>query len=295
MFPFTKLTKLGIVGQNSRNIDLIFPKNPRENFYIVDDKLETKVFMKEHGIPCPETYGSITSHGELRNISNILNKHKSFAIKPANGRKGNGITIIVDHDEREFITSSGNKLSLHDIKHRVENILNGLYSNGGRSDSAIIEYKIISNELLEKLSYKGIADIRIIVCDGKIVMAMLRLPTKTSDGKANLHQGGVGVGINLETGKTEAGVSQGQLLTDHPDQGISLSGYEIPFWKDCCDIAVKFQTLCGLGYVGIDIVIDRDFGPMVLEGNARPGLEIQVANRKGLWNAFKEMRSKSSS
>lgn len=282
MFLFNKLTKHGIVGQNRRNIDFIFQKNPREKFYIVDDKLATKVFMKEHEIPCPETYGSVTTNGELRNLGEILRPHQSFAIKPANGRQGNGITIIVEHNNYEFTTSSGNVLTLPELKHRVENILSGLYSNGGRSDNAIVEYKIVSHAALENLSYKGIADIRIIVCDGKLVMAMLRLPTKTSDGKANLHQGGVGVGIDLETGLTEEGLSQGKMLVDHPDLNIPLAGFEIPFWKECCDIAIKFQTNCGLGYVGVDIVIDRDFGPMVLEGNARPGLAIQLANRKGL-------------
>jgi glutathione synthase/RimK-type ligase-like ATP-grasp enzyme len=37
-----------------------------------------------------------------------------------------------------------------------------------------------------------------------------------------------------------------------------------------------------LGYQGIDIVLDRDRGPLVLELNARPGLNIQIANREGL-------------
>lgn len=38
----------------------------------------------------------------------------------------------------------------------------------------------------------------------------------------------------------------------------------------------------GLGYIGVDIVLDRDLGPLVLELNARPGLSIQLANKIGL-------------
>ena len=38
----------------------------------------------------------------------------------------------------------------------------------------------------------------------------------------------------------------------------------------------------GLGYLGVDIVLDRDLGPLILELNARPGLNIQIANRCGL-------------
>jgi hypothetical protein len=32
----------------------------------------------------------------------------------------------------------------------------------------------------------------------------------------------------------------------------------------------------------VDIVMDRDLGPQILELNARPGLAIQIANNMGL-------------
>jgi glutathione synthase/RimK-type ligase-like ATP-grasp enzyme len=40
--------------------------------------------------------------------------------------------------------------------------------------------------------------------------------------------------------------------------------------------------MTGLGYLGVDMVIDQERGPLLLELNARPGLQIQVANQKGL-------------
>jgi len=40
--------------------------------------------------------------------------------------------------------------------------------------------------------------------------------------------------------------------------------------------------LTGLGYQGVDLVLDKNKGPLILELNARPGLNIQVANRAGL-------------
>ena len=40
--------------------------------------------------------------------------------------------------------------------------------------------------------------------------------------------------------------------------------------------------MTGLGYLGVDMVIDRDRGPLILEMNARPGLNIQIANGAGL-------------
>ena len=47
-------------------------------------------------------------------------------------------------------------------------------------------------------------------------------------------------------------------------------------------IAARTFDMTGLGYLGVDMVIDRERGPLLLELNARPGLQIQVANQKGL-------------
>jgi len=38
----------------------------------------------------------------------------------------------------------------------------------------------------------------------------------------------------------------------------------------------------GLGYLGVDIILHPEKGPMVLELNAQPGLQIQLANMTGL-------------
>ena len=46
----------------------------------------------------------------------------------------------------------------------------------------------------------------------------------------------------------------------------------------CADVA----RAVGLGYIGVDIVVDVNEGPMLLEANARPGLAIQIANGRGL-------------
>jgi D-alanine-D-alanine ligase-like ATP-grasp enzyme len=56
----------------------------------------------------------------------------------------------------------------------------------------------------------------------------------------------------------------------------------IPGWDVLLDIAARSYELTGLGYIGIDLVLDREKGPLVLELNARPGLAIQLANRAGL-------------
>jgi glutathione synthase/RimK-type ligase-like ATP-grasp enzyme len=45
-----------------------------------------------------------------------------------------------------------------------------------------------------------------------------------------------------------------------------------------------------LGYLGADIVLTPDHGPILLELNARPGLGIQIANLDGLVPRLEKIR-----
>ncbi len=132
------------------------------------------------------------------------------------------------------------------------------------------------------VSYQGVPDIRVIVYRGYPTMAMVRLPTRASDGKANLHQGAVGAGINMSSGVTMNGVLNDEVVDEHPDTGALVAGLEIPHWDFILESSAKAYEVTGLGYLGVDMVIDADRGPLILEMNARPGLNIQIANGTGL-------------
>ncbi len=60
------------------------------------------------------------------------------------------------------------------------------------------------------------------------------------------------------------------------------------------EIAASCYELTGLGYIGVDIVLDKVHGPQMLELNARPGLNIQIANREGLLHRYKAIENKAS-
>ena len=135
---------------------------------------------------------------------------------------------------------------------------------------------------LARISYRGVPDIRLIVYRGFPLMAMIRLPTHLSDGRANLHQGAVGVGIDVSSGETLMGVQEDRRIEEHPDTGQALSGIVIPYWEKILEMAARCFEMTRLGYLGVDIVVDRDLGPLILELNARPGLAIQIANGIGL-------------
>ncbi len=279
--PF-KLRKLGILGMNRRNIGLIGSYNQRSNYSIADNKLATKSAAISRGIPVPELYGTVEHQFQVRSVGEQIRALTSFVIKPAQGSGGKGILVITGRDGDRFVKSSGALISIRAVKRHISNILAGLHSLGGRNDVAMIETLIDFDPGLKDYSFEGVPDIRIIVFRGVPVMAMMRCATKASDGKANLHQGAVGVGIDIGSGQAVAAVQQSALIAQHPDTGIGFDALEVPSWSQVLNLAAGCANMARLGYLGADIVLDRLRGPMLLELNARPGLAIQVANQAGL-------------
>lgn len=277
-----KLKSLGIVGINQRNCELVLPNNPRRLYPLVDDKLRTKKLAMSVGIHVPELYATVETEHDIREFTECLSDRDEFVIKPVNGSGGKGILVVVGRHKRWWIKASGDRVSEMDIRRHLSNILSGIYSLGGVPDQALVEYRVQSHSVFERIAYKGVPDVRVILYKGMPVMAMLRLPTRSSDGKANLHQGAVGVGIDLTTGMACGAVCQNEQIEFHPDNDEPLLDFHVPFWKDLRLLATRCFELVPLGYMGVDIVIDQAFGPMVLELNARPGLSIQICNKRGL-------------
>lgn len=277
-----RLKRMGVMGMNRRNIGYIGKYNDRRNYPLVDDKLQTKRAAVEHDIPVPELFGVIESQYQVRGVINQLEGLDGFVIKPAQGSGGKGILVITGRNGDHYIKSTGVEIDARDIRRHVSNTLAGLHSLGGRNDRAMIEALIDFDPCLKDYSHEGVPDIRVIAFRGVPVMAMMRCATHDSDGKANLHQGAVGVGLDIGSGRSIRAVQHNQLVEAHPDTGACFQSLQIPHWERILDLAASCVELTGLGYLGADIVLDREQGPMLLELNARPGLAIQVANQAGL-------------
>lgn len=287
-----KLHEAGVLGLNERNADYIMRLNPRKFYPRVDDKALTKKLAIAAGMAVPELYGIIEHQAEVRKFASIVVKQCSFVVKPAEGSGGDGILVVTGRSERKrdnFRLSSGVLMSEGEIQHHISNIVGGQYSLSGQRDKALIEYCVHFDPTFAEVSYQGVPDIRVIVYRGYPAMAMVRLPTRASDGKANLHQGAVGAGVNLATGMTLAGVLNDKLVEDHPDTGAMVSGLQIPHWDFILETSARGYEVSGLGYLGVDMVIDADLGPLILEMNARPGLAIQIANREGIANRIRRI------
>ena len=280
-----QLRKKGVLGLNERNADFIMRLNPRRFYPRVDDKALTKELALAAGMAVPDLYGIIEHQVQVRQFTDMVGDLESFVIKPAQGSGGEGILVVTGRSERKrdsFRLSSGTLISRGELEHHISNIVGGQYSLSGNRDKALIEYCVHFDPTFAEVSYQGVPDIRVIVYRGYPAMAMVRLPTRASDGKANLHQGAVGAGVDMGSGVTLAGVLNNEIVEEHPDTGALVAGVEIPQWEFILQTSAKGLEVTGLGYLGVDMVIDRDRGPLILEMNARPGLNIQIANGTGL-------------
>jgi len=285
-----KLREHGVLGLNERNADFIMRLNPRRFYPRVDDKALTKELALEAGMAVPDLYGIIEHQGQVRQFAEMVRDLDSFVIKPAQGSGGDGILVITGRSERKrdlFRLSSGVLISEDELQYHISNIVGGQYSLSGNRDKALIEYCVRFDPVFSEVSYQGVPDIRVIVYRGYPAMAMVRLPTRASDGKANLHQGAVGAGVDMSSGVTLNGVLNNEIVEEHPDTGALVAGLRIPEWDFILETSAKGLEVTGLGYLGVDMVIDRDRGPLILEMNARPGLNIQIANGAGLSSRIK--------
>lgn len=282
-----KLKDIGILGMNARNYKLISKLNKRNLYPLVDDKVKTKELAVQNNINTTQKIGIIEYQHQVKYFPQMVQNFKEFVIKPAHGSGGKGVLVIKKWDKNTYITASEKTLTYAQVYQHISNILSGLYSLGGQYDVALIEEMVHFSNIFEKFSYQGVPDVRIIVYKGYPIMAMTRLATSESGGRANLHQGAVGVGLDIKTGKTLTAVQHNIPIQIHPDTKADLKTLSVPFWREHLLIAAKAYEMTGLAYLGADIVLDENKGPMMLELNARPGLAIQIANSSGLIKAFK--------
>lgn len=243
---------------------------------MADDKLKSKQFLSARGIPVPRLYAAIRDQDELERFD-FTSLPAAFVLKPNLGFGGEGIIPIVGRKDGFYEKSNGGLISQDELTEHIGDILDGRFSISGATDSAFFEQLIVCDEALAKFAYKGLPDIRIVVHNLIPVMAMLRLPTKESEGRANIHQGALGVGIDIARGTATHIVKNGKIIDEVPEVG-AIRGLKIPYWEEMLLAASKVQLVTNLGYLAADIVLDRNVGPVLLEINARAGLAVQIAN-----------------
>lgn len=272
-----------LLGMNARN-QLYTALNSASAKRYGTSKFATKILLEDKKIPTAKIFGVLGTNEDVKEFD-WKSLEKNFVIKPSNGNAGKGIVIFRSQlaDKEHWLDTVGKNWSLDEIKLHCADILEGEYSTYGANPTIIVEERVPIHTKFLKLVYKGTPDIRVIVFNHVPVMAMLRLPTKESEGKANLHQGAVALGIDMFSGVTTHGITgEGKQIEVLPESKRKTNGIKIPQWKLLLETAVQAADAAGLVFSGIDLFIHEEKGPMVVELNANPGLSIQIANQAGL-------------
>jgi len=268
-----------VLGLNARN-RLFLSSNKKEGRKIADSKLQTKRFLRRAGLPTPKILATFRTPSQINNFA-WETLPDNFVLKPSKGFGGQGVLIIKKKAKwaGEWYLMDGSLIKIQDLKFHAQEILSGLFSLHSGGDVAFIEERIKIQKIFAKYVWHGAPDIRVIVFNKVPVAAMLRLPTRASKGRSNLHQGAIGVGVDLATGITTHGILNGHFIKFIPETKRKINGLKLPQWDKILTLSVRAQEAVPmLGYFGVDIVLDKERGPMILELNARPGLEIQNAN-----------------
>jgi alpha-L-glutamate ligase-like protein len=276
-----------VVGINRRNVELVYAYNRRPDYPLVDDKIVCKQLMESAGVAVPRTIAVCDGLYDIRRALASIEGTSDIVVKPANGSGGDGILVLREATPRGWRNSRGTEVTYSHVYDHLANIVFGAF---GRQldDRAFIEERIVADPFFEEIYPRGLSDVRLIFLKQRLVMSMIRLPTDRTGGRANLHLGGVGIGIDEATGMTTRAVVRGELVTRHPDTGAPLVGRAIPAWERLVEVGRRAAGCVPLGYLGVDIVLDAQRGPLVLEMNARPGLEIQNVNGRPLGPAVRE-------
>lgn len=273
MFP---ILKHGILGLNARNLLYLRPYNPRKAVAFADNKLKTKAYLSARGIPGAKMYAKIESRDQLRAFD-FGSLPDSCVLKPNYGFGGEGILVLQGRKNGMFLEQGKYPIPEQYMREHIEDILDGKFSVNGKQDTAFFEKILVAHEGFAPFRPAGLPDVRIVVFNLVPVMAMLRVPTVASRGKANVHMGGIGIGIDMAKGTTTHAFQYSHLIDELPHGGPP-SGIEIPHWEEMLLIASRIQSMTNIGYLAVDLTLDEDQGPVLLEVNARAGLMVQVAN-----------------
>ena len=196
----------------------------------------------------------------------FIEKHPHFIVKPFDGACGIGIKIV---DSKE-----------KDTKNLLQELLKE-YPKG-----FVAEELIIQHTEMRRLHPQSVNTLRMPAINYGDRVEILHPVLRIGRGDAivdNGGSGGISCGVDLDTGVIYSAVDEeGRDYVKHPDTGVVLLGYRVPFWEEAkafvCELA---QVIPDNHYTGWDIAL-TDKGWVLQEGNDRGGfMLIQITTGKG--------------
>lgn len=203
--------------------------------------------------------------GSIEELKSFLNKHEYFMIKPYDGLGGHGVKKMCSKDITD-INEFYNKL---------------------KEEKLFLEEYVIQHSEINKICDKSVNTIRIMTFGYNGKSEILFAAMRFGNGKANVdnfHQGGMGVLVDIETGKLVGQAFNKDLhyFDSHPTSNIKFDGFQIPNWDKVKKLVLEAALVNQhIHVVGWDVAVTED-GATFIEGNRRPGFDlVQVLSKRG--------------
>lgn len=256
---------------------------------VVTDKILFHELMQQYGLPVPQMVflyknnhffanGRIAKDEEIDQIINDCKDERIFMKLPCSGQ-AKGVFIAKRENGGYYVND--NKLDSAYIKQRFG------------SQSVFFEYQLAQELVMKSFNPDTINTIRVLTLNYNdqvdIVSAAARFG-RVGYYVDNMHAGGLGVSINIDTGCLEEYGGRRfdpKKYYSHPDSGLQFKGVKVPQWDEIKSLVYK--TLVFLPQyrsLGFDIATTPQ-GPVILEINTGAGMDLaQVGKKYGIADKF---------
>ncbi len=279
--------RIPILISKERSLAKLGRFNPPEYQHLTERKDEFYTICRQKRLPIPETYlwtrngrpydadGTLIE-GERAWRDYLSNRlPQDFIIKDKDGAYGSGFGAFNRTDNRFRSIDSGDEYDL-------DGLVSALSSIGKFSD-IILQRRMFDDPRLAALSgRRGLQTMRInTLLDQTGHVTVLFYMIKILAGTTITDNFSMGTTGNLIAyGDADEGILRGAVnihecgsgmknVMTHPDTGIGLDGFRLPYWSEAIEL-VKAGQRCfpKLPTLGWDIALTEN-GPIIIEANAR--------------------------
>ncbi len=245
-------------GGEDKLYEIVSPARYKKRYTIKPDFMRDFAKYTKREIVVPETESFAA-------FCDFLDKHPEFMSKPYDGLGG----------------ASVKKEKAADITDRKA------YYDYAAANRVFLEELVTQHPEMNRLCSASVNTMRMMTLNDRGTPRLLWAGLRVGNGVNavdNFHAEGMAVKIDMDTGKLvgKAINKDNVEFAVHPMTGITFDGFQIPYFQEAKELVLAAALESDkIRVVGWDVAISPD-GPVVIEGNRRPGFDIvQVLDDRG--------------
>jgi len=244
---------------------------------VLNDKLAFHQFCSERNLRTIRVY-ALAEDGALSWTSPRQQRlpECSLFIKPRNSNGGSGTERWI-FGNGQYVGKDGWTLDSQALCEHLAEL--------SRANSYLVQECLINHPELEQLTAGALSTLRMYTFanergEMEHIFSMFKMSQDPEAVVDNIHRGGLAASVDPVTGLLGRATDSGKLartgwLDRHPVTGAQILGLRLPFWRQALDLALlAHQKLPAAYVIGWDVAITEN-GPVIVEGNKAPDIEIE--------------------